>query len=83
MYFASGKPVLSMVKPAYDLVETKNAGVSVENNPELVADAIERFVNMGKEEYETYCRNARMTAEEYDYKKLVEVLIRKIEGGSQ
>ena len=80
MYFASGKPVLSMIRPNYDLVEEKKAGISVENEPEVVADAIERFSKMGKEEYEKYCRNARATAEEYDYKNLVQVLIDKIEG---
>ena len=80
MYFASGKPVLSMIKPNYDLVEGKKAGISVENEPAVVADAIERFSKMDKEEYETYCRNARLTAEEYDYKNLVQVLIDKIEG---
>lgn len=80
MYFASGKPVLSMIKPKYDLVEGKKAGISVENDPEIVADAIERFCNMGKNEYEEYCRNSRATAVEYDYKNLVQVLINKIEG---
>ena len=80
MYFASGNPVLSMIKPNYDLVEEKKAGISVENSPEIVADAIERFSKMDKDEYETYCRNARATAEKYDYKNLVQVLIDKIEG---
>lgn len=80
MYFASGKPVLSMIKPNYDLVEGKRTGISVENNPEVVADAIERFSMMEKSEYDSYCRNARITAEEYDYKNLVQVLIDKIEG---
>ena len=80
MYFASGKPVLSMIKPKYDLVEGKKAGISVENDPETVADAIERFCEMGKDEYEEYCGNSRSTAVEYDYKNLVQVLIDKIEG---
>ena len=80
MYFASGKPVLSMIKPNYDLVEEKKAGISVENKPTVVADAIERFYNMEKSEYDEYCCNARATAEEYDYKNLVHVLIDKIEG---
>ena len=83
MYFASGRPVLSMIKPAYDLVEAKKAGISVENEPNTVADAIEHFVQMSSNEYQQYCENARKTAEEYDYKKLVDVLIKKIEGGSQ
>ena len=80
MYFASGKPVLSMIKPNYDLVEEKKAGISVENDPKIVADAIERFSTMENEEYEMYCRNSRATAVEYDYKNLVQVLVDKIEG---
>jgi len=79
MYFASGKPVLSMIKPAYDLVESNKAGISVENNPNIVADAIELFSNMDKAQYDDYCRNSRMTAEQYDYKNLIKVLINKIE----
>ena len=79
MYFASGKPVLSMIRPNYDLVEEKKAGLSVDNKAEDVANAIERFCKMGQDEYEEYCRNARATAEEYDYKNLVQVLIDKIE----
>ena len=80
MYFASAKPVLSMIRPAHDLVEEKNAGVSVKNNPEIVADAIVRFSRIDKAEYERYCKNARSIAEEYDYKNLVKVLINQIEG---
>lgn len=80
MYFASGKPVLSMIRPNYDLVEEKRAGISVENNPVTVADAIIRFSNMKSTEYDEYCRNARKIAEEYDYRNLVDVLINKIEG---
>lgn len=79
MYFASGKPVLSMIQPNYDLVEEKRAGISVENNPNIVADTIVRFSRMDYDEYNTYCENARKTAIEYDYSNLVNVLIQKIE----
>lgn len=79
MYFASGRPVLSMIRPAYDLVEGNHCGISVSNNPEDVMNAILKFCNMGNIEYEFYCQNSRKTAEEYDYKKLVNVLIEKIE----
>lgn len=80
MYFASGKPVLSMIRPAYDLVEGKKCGLSVNNIPSEAAEAIIRFSEMPGEEYEAYCINARKTGEEHDYKKLVNVLIEKIEG---
>lgn len=79
MYFASGKPVLSMIRPAYDLVESNRAGISVDNNPEIIADAIEKFSKLDKQTYNTYCKNARKTAREYDYKNLINVLINQIE----
>lgn len=80
MYFASGKPIISTVKPGYDLVETKHAGISVEYDPIHLVDAIEKFSSMDKDEYISYCKNSRQIAEEYDYKNLVNVLIKKIEG---
>lgn len=80
MYFASGKPVLSMIRPAFDLVEEKKAGISVENTPEKAAEAIIRFMRMEKQEYDAYAQNARTTAEEYDYRNLVGVLVNQIEG---
>lgn len=43
------------------------------------ADGIIFSMQMEKEEYDMYCRNARATAVEYDYKNLVQVLINKIE----
>ena len=79
MYFASGRPVLSMIKPGYDLVEENKAGISVENNPQIVADTIMSFKEMASNEYDDCCKNARKTAEEYDYKILVDVLIHHIE----
>lgn len=79
MYFASGKPVLSMIQPAYDLVEGKKAGKSVENSPSVVANSILWFSELNEEEYKQYCVNARAIAKEYDYKNLVNVLIEKIE----
>lgn len=79
MYFASGKPVLSLVKPGYDLVESRECGVSVNNNAEEVADALIAFKDMDRLEYEKYSSNAKIVAEEYDYKKLVHILIDIIE----
>ena len=80
MYFASGKPVLSMIRPGYDLVEGRKAGISVENKPEAVADAMVRFSHMDESEYQDYCSNARQLGLEYDYDNLINVLIDQIEG---
>ena len=79
MYFASEKPVLSMIKPAYDLVESRKCGISIDNEPQAVADAIVKFAKMDKREYDTYCMNSKKVAEEYDYKNLIDELIRFIE----
>ena len=67
---------MSMIKPAYDLVESNLCGLSVENDPKIVAEAILQLSTMNNEKY---CKNSRKIAEEYDYKKLVGVLIDKIE----
>lgn len=79
MYFASGKPVLSMIRPGYDLVESRQCGMSVDNDADKVADALIAFSKMDKEQYNTYAANSRVLAEEYDYKNLVHVLIDAIE----
>ncbi len=83
MYFASGKPVLSMIRPGYDLVEGRKAGISVENKPDVVADAMIRFSHMEASEYQEYCHNSRQLGIEYDYDNLVNVLIDQIEGKKQ
>ena len=79
MYFASGKPTLSMIKPAYDLVIEYSAGISIDNDPIKVADAIQIFKNLDKKSYEELCYNSRKAAELLDYKNLVHILIDKIE----
>lgn len=78
MYFASSKPVLSLIRPGFDLVEENNAGVSVETAEEA-ADWILRFSKMNRNEYDLYCKNARQVAEKYDYRILVNSLVQKIE----
>ncbi|MCI8418114.1 MAG: glycosyltransferase family 4 protein [Lachnospiraceae bacterium] len=80
MYFASGKPVLSMVRPKYELVESRKCGIVTDNSPQAVAEGIVWFSQMDKTEYEKYCKNCRLVAEEYDYKNLVGILIDQIEG---
>lgn len=68
-----------MIRPNYDLVEERQAGYSVENNPERIAKALIDFSIMDREKYQQYCRNSRRLGEEYDYKNLVKVLIEQIE----
>lgn len=80
MYFASGKPVLSLIRPGYDLVEGRKAGISVDNDSSKIADVIVRFNNMSKQEYQEYCQNSKKVSLEYDYDCLVKELIRIING---
>lgn len=80
MYFASGKPVVSTIHPNYDLVERRKCGRVVDNNPQELAEAIVEFSKMPRTEYEQYCSNCREVAEEYDYRNLVKVLVKQIEG---
>lgn len=75
MYFASGKPVLSTVRPKYDLVSGQNCGLVVDNNPIAVADGIVQYANMEQDEYEKYSQNCTRVAKEYDYRNLVNTLI--------
>jgi len=79
MYLASGKPVLSMVRPNYEIVENRGCGIVTEGNPEAIADGIIQFTKMNQDEYDRYCKNCRIVAEEFDYKNLVKVLIKRIE----
>lgn len=79
MYFASGRPVLSMIRPNYDIVESRGCGVVTENDSMAAATEIVRFSKMDKEEYDKYCSNCRKVAEEFDYKNLVYELIKYIE----
>jgi glycosyltransferase involved in cell wall biosynthesis len=70
-YLAAGRPILCDFYAEYNPVLMGNAGVSVETaDPNDIAVQIERFADMQEEELAAFCRNARATAEEYDFKKL-------------
>lgn len=80
MYFASGRPVISTIRPNYDLVESRGCGLIAQHNAESVADTIIDMSKISKEKYNSFCENSRTVAKEFDYKKLVKVLIKQIEG---
>lgn len=80
MYFASGKPILSTLKAKYDLVSERNCGIVADNDPVSIADGIMEFAKISKTEYDSYAKNCRIVAQEYDYKNLVFELIKQIEG---
>lgn len=75
-YLAGGKPVLSDFPCPYNPAVDYQAGTQVEKpTAENVAAAVEAFASMPREQYETYCRNARKVAEAYDYSNLTKKLI--------
>lgn len=78
-YFASGKPILSDLVVAYDLVQKYNAGITVKSQDiETIANGIIDFYNMDKETLRRIGINARKAAEDYDFRilksKLVDVI---------
>lgn len=76
-YFASGKPILANTKTAYDLIERFKCGIAQNiTDADAYAEAICRFADMEPDERQTYGRNARKAAEEYDFTKLTETLMR-------
>ena len=74
-YMGAGKPIVSTVKPNYDLIEKYNCGISLtEQTPEAIATAILRIYNMPQNEYMQMCENARQAAKDYDYSVLTDKL---------
>lgn len=75
-YFASGKPILSNAKTAYDLIERYASGRALNlTTADAYAEAICRFADMEADKRREYGKNARKAAEEYDFAKLTEKLM--------
>lgn len=70
-YLAAGKPILSDLKVNYDLIKIHNCGIVTESqNEKEIADAVVRFFEMPKEEYDQMCENAKSVSKEYDFENL-------------
>ncbi len=79
-YFAAGKPVFYTVRPGYSLVEKYGCGRLTEGfAPKDIAAGIAKMAAMSREETEEMCRNARKTAEIYDFRNLTRKLIEIVE----
>ncbi len=75
-YFAAGKPVFYTVRPNYSIVEKYHCGRLTEGfTPADFAAGIEAIVNLPQEEKDEMARNARKTAEIYDFKNLTAKLL--------
>lgn len=79
-YFASGKPTVSDCRFGYDLIERYKSGLVDDGaSSEKLANLIIKFYEMPQEEYEVYCENALLAAEDYNYrllsKKLEDIIV--------
>lgn len=74
-YFASGKPTLSNIECGYDMLQEYNCGITVKGgSAEALAEGILKFYSMSKEEYNLYCQNALIAAQDFDFKVLTDKL---------
>ncbi len=74
-YLASGKPILSNIACGYDILKETKSGITIAaDDPEAFADGILKFYHMSPFEFNEYCRNASLTAKEYDFEKHAEKL---------
>lgn len=79
-YLAAGKPILMTYSVGYSICKERNCGIELdEQTPEAIADGIEYFSKLSPEQYVLYSKNAKETAEMYDYKALSKKLIEIIE----
>lgn len=80
-YFAAGKPVFYTVRPGYSIVEKYHCGRLTDGfTPQDIAAGIQAMSEMSDEEKAEMAKNARKTAEIYDFKNLTKKLIEIIEG---
>ena len=80
-YAASGKPILSNYKMGYDLILRYKCGIVEESKSEeqYVKDILYFYEHKDSKEYMNMCKSARSLAEDYDFVKLTDKLIRVIE----
>jgi glycosyltransferase involved in cell wall biosynthesis len=75
-YLASGKPVISTVKMGYSIIDKYSCGLELNNNnPDDLMKAILNFRNMNLKDYEEFATNAKMAANDFDFKILTQKLI--------
>lgn len=78
-YLASGKPVISTMKPGYSIVEKYKCGIELsKQTPDELAKAILQMKNLDCKEYKALCNNSLAAARNFDYavltKRLEDVL---------
>ena len=64
----------------HSICKKYTCGIELEKQtPEDIADGIEFFTRLNREEYEEFCKNARGISRNYDYKELTARLVEVIE----
>lgn len=81
-YFAAGKPVLSDFPCKYNPAVQNMVGIDVsEPTIDNIVAAINYFADLSKEDYATFCENAKTAANKFDFsrlsKKLEEIIDEK------
>ena len=80
-YLAAGRPVLMTYSVGHSVCKARHCGLELDDQtPEAVADALETLAKLSKEEYLTYCDNARNAALDFDFATLTKKLIAVLEG---
>jgi glycosyltransferase involved in cell wall biosynthesis len=75
-YMASGKPIISTVKMGYSIIDKYKCGIELENGtPQELAQAIVDIKNMPKHEYKLLGTNAKIGANDFDFRVLTRKLI--------
>jgi glycosyltransferase involved in cell wall biosynthesis len=75
-YMASGKPIISTVKMGYSIIDKYKCGIELENGtPQELAQAIVDIKNMPEHEYKILGTNAKIGANDFDFRVLTRKLI--------
>lgn len=79
-YMAAGKPILVDFQCNYNPVIETKCGKDIRNQTaEEIAGAIMSFSAMKSDEYNEFCQNAVLAAEQYDFGRLTQKLLEVIE----
>lgn len=75
-YLAAGLPVIVCRSPKYSIVEHYKCGICLKKfTAKDAALSIIKLADMGKDEYENLCNNAKNASKKYDFKYLTNKLI--------
>lgn len=79
LYCIAGRPILSTVRPKYELVESRKCGIVTDNSPEAILDGILKIKDIDQNTYRDFCINAENCAKEFDYANILAALKIEVE----